>query len=193
MKTALTAAALALLATTASAEDWTLNGDSSRLAFGSIKKHTAGEVHEFQSLSGGVENGMAKIEIDLTSLETYADIRNTRMAEHVFKMAPSASFAAELDMEMLEAMEVGDTAVIDFDGVLSLLGQDVEVYTELFVARMSDSRVMVTTNDMVWLTTEELGIDAGVDKLKELAELSDITRAVPLTVRLFFDKAGSSS
>lgn len=186
-------AAMSLLALPLAAEEWTLNGDASRLAFGSVKKNTTGEVHEFQSLSGTVKDGMAEITIDLTSLETYADIRNTRMAEHVFKMAPSATFAAELDMETLGAMAVGDTDVVDFDGVLSFLGQDVEVYTELFVARMSEERVMVTTNDMVWVTTEELAIEPGIDKLAELAELSSITRAVPVTVRFVFDLAGSSS
>lgn len=193
MKSLFVAAALSLVALPAAADDWVLSGENSRLAFGSVKKDTIGEIHEFQSLAGTVKDGMAEITIDLTSLETYADIRNTRMAEHVFMMAPSAKFSAELDMDMLEAMAVGDTAVIDFDGTLSLLGQDVEVFTELFVARMSDDRVMVTTNDMVWLSTDELGVDAGVDKLKELAELSSITRAVPFTVRMVFDRAGSSS
>ena len=186
-------AAILALSGAAVAEEWTLNGDASRLAFGSVKKDTVGEIHEFQSMTGTVKDGMADIQIDLTSLETYADIRNTRMAEHVFKMAPSASFSAGLDMDMLGAMAVGDTDVIDFDGVLSYLGQDVEVFAELIVARMTEERVMGTTNDMVWVSTEELGIEAGIDTLKELAELSSISRAVPVTVRLVFDRAGASS
>ncbi|MBL4750028.1 MAG: hypothetical protein JKX71_05505 [Amylibacter sp.] len=43
------------------------------------------------------------------------------------------------------------------------------------------------TAEMIWISTEEAGIDAGVTKLMELAKLPSITRAFPVTLRLVFE------
>ncbi len=45
---------------------------------------------------------------------------------------------------------------------------------------------MVSTKDMVFISTEDAGVSAGVDKLMELAQLPGITRTVPVTARLMF-------
>lgn len=194
MKKALLLAGMtALVATGASAENWTLDGDTSRLAFGSVKSEYVGEIHSFSSLTGSVTDGRAEIAIDLSSIDTLIDIRNERMIEHVFKNAPKAMISAELDMAALEAMAPGETGIMEVDATLSFLGRDLEVFTEMFVARMSDDTVLVTTNDFAFLGTDELGIDAGVDMLKELAGLDSITRAVPVAMRLVFNAEGSSS
>jgi len=185
-----TAAALMILAMagSASAQDWTLDGAASHLAFGSIKRDTAGEAHSFERLSGMVSaDGMAKIDIDLASVQTNIDVRNERMNEHVFKGMTSASIAAELDMETMSALAVGASLVEEVDVTLSFLGQDVELYTNLFVMRLSESKVMVSSNDMLFVSSEDLGIDTGLDKLMELASLPGITRAVPVTLRFMFD------
>lgn len=186
-----TLAAIATFAASpALAEGWTLDNDASRLAFGSIKKNIIGEVHSFESLSGTVNaEGQANISIDLASVETNIDIRNERMAEHVFKFAPSATISAQFEAEEIDALAVGDSTVMDIEAVLTLLGVDTEFYTEVFVMRVADDKVMVTTNDMVFLTTEDLEVDQGIDKLKELAELSGITRAAPVTLRFVFTQS----
>ena len=192
MKTLLSTSALILGLTAAPllAADWTLNADASRLAFGSIKKNIIGEVHNFDGLSGSVNtDGVAAIEIDLASVETNIDIRNERMAEHVFKFAPKAMSTAQLDMEALSAMEAGQSEVMDVEAVLSLLGVETEFYTEVFVMRTSEKSVLVTSNDMIFLTSEELEIEEGVSKLQELAELPGITRAAPVTLRFVFEQS----
>ena len=38
------------------------------------------------------------------------------------------------------------------------------------------------------VSTDELGIDAGIDKLMELAGLPGITRVAPVTIRMVFEK-----
>ncbi|MGX9354239.1 YceI family protein [Roseobacteraceae bacterium S113] len=175
------------------AESWTLDGDASRLSFGSVKKHVIGEVHHFNSLEGTVsEDGTAELTVNLASLETYIDIRNERMQEHVFKMAPKAMLGAEFDMDAVSAIGVGDVAEMDVDGTLTLLGVETYVPLTAMVARLSEDKVLVST-DMVYISTEELEVDAGIDKLMELASLPDITRTVPVTMQLVFtsDDAGS--
>jgi len=177
----------ALSVAPAFAADWTLDNASSRLAFGSVKANSLGEVHHFETLSGGVSaDGAAMITIDLNSVQTNIDIRNERMIEHVFKAAGTATLSSQIDIAALEALPVGGTAVTEVEARLSLVGTDVDLDLELFVARLSDSSVMVTTNDMIFLDTDEAGIDGGIDVLKQLADLSGITRAAPVTLRFVF-------
>ncbi len=184
-----TAFALCVTASSALAQDWTLNADASRLAFGSIKNSFIGEAHSFEGLSGSVNaKGDVAIDIPLGGVATNIDIRNERLIEFVFNNAPSATLSANFDMKALKSLRPGDTTTMELDAVLSLLGNDVDVSTEVFVARLSGGSVMVTTNDMIFLDTEELGIDGGIDKLQELASLDSIARATPITVRFVFDR-----
>ncbi|WP_298849028.1 cytochrome c family protein [uncultured Ruegeria sp.] len=179
--------ASAIVATPILAAGWTLDADRSHLAYGSIKKDTVGEVNSFTNLSGHVtQNGKAEIEIDLSSVETNIDIRNERMIEFVFRKAGTASLTANFDMAEVSELAVGETTTVDAASVLSLAGTDVQFDAELFVARLSETSVLVSTYDMVFLSTADAGVNAGVDKLMELASLPGITRTVPITARLIF-------
>ena len=179
--------ASAIVATPVLAESWTLVPESSHLAYGTIKKDSIGEVNSFPNLSGHVSaDGKTEIEIDLSSVETNIDIRNERMVEYVFRKAGSASLTAQFDMAEVSALSVGDTQVVDAEAQLSLVGTAIEFDVEMFVARLSETLVMVSTNDMVFISTEDAGVNSGVDKLMELAELPGITRTVPVTARLIF-------
>ena len=180
--------ASAIVATPVLAEHWTLAPEGSHLAYGTIKKDTVGEVNSFTNLSGHVSpDGKAEIEIDLSSVETNIDIRNERMIEHVFRKVGTAKLTAEFDMEEVADLGVGETTTVDAEAILSLAGTDVEFDAEMFVARLSETSVMVSTNDMVFISTEDAGVNAGVDKLMELAQLPGITRTVPITARLIFN------
>ena len=181
--------ALCLTVTASFAQDWTLNSEDSRLAFGSIKNSYIGEAHTFEGLTGSVSrDGAVAIEIPLSGISTNIDIRNERFGEFVFDNIPSATLSANLDLDELNRMRPGSTAVMELDATLSLLGKDVDVYTEVFVARLSGRSVLVTTNDMLFLDMDQLGIDSGIDKLQELANLDSIARATPITVRLMFER-----
>jgi len=192
LTTALVAAPL-LTGGTAQADSWTLANDGSRIAFGSVKKDTIGEVHSFGALSGSVDDeGKVSVEIDLTSVETYIDIRNERMVEHVFgKDNPTATLTTQVDIGALEAMKPGDSETVDVEGTLSIADKDVPLEATLFVVRLGDGRAMVSTDDMIMLSMADLGLDGGIDKLMELAKLPGITRVSPVTFRLMFDKGAA--
>lgn len=185
---ALCSSALAIIfAGMANADTWTLDGEASHLAFGSIKKDKIGEVNSFSGLKGTVDaDGKADVTIDLTTLETNIDIRNERMLEHVFKGAGEAQLTAQLDMDEVKGLAVGEMAVVDVEGALSLLGVSTELDLEMVVVRLAENKVMALSNDMVFVGTEELGVTAGIDKLMELAKLPGITRTSPVTLRLVF-------
>lgn len=166
---------------------WTLDGASSKIAFGSIKKDTVGEVHSFQNVTGHVlPDGSTTVEIALGSVETNIDIRNERMVAHLFKNAPTATLSAQIDMDALTSMSVGGTAVVDVEGVLSFVGAELDIELEMFVARLSETSVLITSNGMLFVGAEDIGIDAGITKLMELADLPGITRTTPVTLRFVF-------
>lgn len=172
----------------AQAASWTLVGDASHLAYGSIKKDSVGEVNTFETLSGSVTDaGAVSVKIDLTSLETNIDIRNERMLEHVFKGMADATITTQVEMPKLENLAPGETMMVDIEGVLSFLGTDIEIEAEMVAVRISDTRVMISTNDMIFLSMEDAGVNAAIDKLMELASLPGITRTVPVTMRLVFE------
>ena len=182
------AMALVLMAPMAVAETWTLNGDMSNIAFGSVKNEYNGEVHHFSTLSCSVDaQGQVVVSVPLASVETMIDIRNERMRELVFKNSPTATVSATVDMVALDKLGVGESMVAETEGTLSLLGQEVALYSDLFVIRVGEDKVMVTTDGMLMLATDELGVDAAIDQLQDIAGLDSITRVSPVTVRLVFD------
>lgn len=167
---------------------WALDPTVSSVSFGSIKNDYIGESHSFGKMSGSVSaDGAVTIELGLASVDTTVEKRNERMINHVFANAPSAVITAQLDMDQLGNLATGESHVLTTSGNLSFLGQENELEASFFVIRLSDEKVMVTTNGMIMLSTTDAGIDAGIDKLQELAGLDSITRVSPVTMRLIFE------
>ena len=186
---ALVLGASVLIATPALA-GWKSVDDQSRVAFGSVKGEVTGEVHHFNQVSGTVsDDGAFSIKIDLASVETNIDIRNERMTAHVFDGGKAtASISGEIDMDEVNNLKPGETAIIEITATLAFAGSENDIDAEMLVARLSDNRVLVTTADFVMVSTEDLGIDAGIDVLMQLAKLSGITRVTPVSVRMMFEK-----
>jgi len=85
-----------------------LDGETSAVSFGSVKKGTVGETNHFTRISGTVSpEGDVTVDVDLASVETWIDIRNERVIEHVFLNAPTATFSAKVDMASLKNLAVG--------------------------------------------------------------------------------------
>lgn len=184
----LTCLALGFAPLAASAHEWVLDGDNSVVYFGSIKKGTVGETHEFGGVSGMVDHdGNVGIDIDLLSVETWIDIRNERLVEFVFKKMASASLSTKVDMDKLEGLEVGGIMALNAATKMTLMGTEVSFDAPMIAARLSETRVLLVSDGMIYLSTEDLGIDAGIDKMTELASLSGITRSVAVSVRFVFD------
>lgn len=181
------AAAIAFAPALASA--WTLETDTSTVAFGSIKNDYVGEAHTFTDISGSVsDEGMVEIGVNLASVSTNIDIRNERMIAYVFGDAATATITAIVDLAAMEEMAVGDSAVMEMDATLSFLGAETPFYLNMFVMRLDENRVMASSNAPTYLPTYDLGIDGGIDSLQEIAGLDSITRVTPLTARLIFSR-----
>lgn len=178
------------------AEDaaWTLAPEESTVAYGSIKKDTVGEVNHFSKLSGQASaDGTVEVAIDLTSVETWIDIRNERMIKLVFgEDATTAKVTAQVDMAGLQALPVGGSMTTDVVGKLDFVGKSLDIDTPLFVARLGEDKVLVTTAEMIMISTADLGVTSGIDALQEVAKLPGITRVVPVTLRFVFQSSGAA-
>ena len=165
---------------------WKIEPENSSIAFASIKNDAIGESHHFSGVSGTVDaDGQVAVDIDLTGVETNIDIRNERMREFVFNNMPSATLTAEVEMADLSSLDVGASTTTDAFGTLSLLGTEVDVDAVLFVMRVAEDKVMVTTDGMAMLNVEDAGLSVGVEKVRDIAGLDSITGVSPVTMRLF--------
>jgi len=191
MKPFLTAVLVAVsgYSLTASA-DWQLVTDASTLWFGSIKNHAAGETHRFHNLSGSIDDdGQVTIEIAPDSVDTGIEIRDERMLEHVLDASPAITVKAQVALDDFTKLTPGDTLATQADTTLQLGQNSVENTAEVFIARLSEEQWLVSADAPLWITTEALGIEAGIDKLQELAGLEAITRTSPVGFRLLFRQA----
>ncbi len=192
----LAAAALGFFALTGSAlaQSWLLDPAVSEVSFGSIKKDNVGEVHRFDRIDGFVtKDGAVQIALDLTSVNTNIDVRNSRLVEHLFGDFGAAGIRTQIDMGRLAQMQVGDVEIFSVYGTLDFLGLTHDLQLDMVVARLSDSRVMASSRNMIFLNAEDLGLSKGLEKLAELAKLPGITSAVPITLRFVFNSDGTQS
>ena len=101
---------------------------------------------------------------------------------------PSATLAGKVDMAAVAALKVGETSDMSFEGQLQLHGSRLSLTLDVTVARLADRRILVTSRRPVIVNAGQVGLVAGVEKLREVAGLPSISPAVPVTFILFFDE-----
>jgi polyisoprenoid-binding protein YceI len=187
LKMRLFAFACVLFSVSVSAQ-WQLNSQESSLNFISTKNTHFSEVHSFDRLNGEIsEKGDLSISIDLTSVNTLIEIRNTRMQEMLFNVAEfaTAEFTASIPMETLNS-DVGSSITLDINGTLSLHGAKVPVTASVKVMRLTANDVVASTTKPIVLNANQFGLEPGVAALQKIAGLSNISLAVPVTFAVHF-------
>ncbi|HDZ16176.1 MAG TPA: YceI family protein [Methylophaga aminisulfidivorans] len=166
------------------ADTWTLNPEQSKLNFISIKKVNIAEVHSFHKLSGQLsDDGTFKVSIDLSSVDTGVDIRDSRMKEFLFNVVefPKAVLSSKIDSKVINSMHSGETKILSVEAELDLHGLSKTLPIDVMVTKVSEDELLVSSSHPIILNVGDFKLDAGVDKLKELAGLSDISHAVPVS------------
>jgi len=177
--------------TLAAQADWTLDYSQSSIHFVSIKKTHVAEVHSFKEVAGGIDaKGDARVVIKLDSVETLIPIRNERMREFLFHTADFAEavLQARIDAAFLEALQPGDNKALSAEGTLSMHGASQSMVLQMRVAQVSPNEVLVTSTAPVMVQADAFGLGDGVEKLREIAGLPNISKAVPVTFALTFRK-----
>lgn len=181
-----------LLSVGAQATDWQVNNAQSKLSFVSTKKVNIAEVHSFGQLSGGLSAaGQFALDIDLNSVNTNIDIRDSRMKEFLFDVIdfPAAQITAMIEPELVNAMTVGQQELSAVAGKLELHGQSQELNFDVVITKLADDTLFVVSATPVILNVADYQLVGGVEKLRELAGLPSISLAVPVSFYLTLNAA----
>ena len=184
-------AGLLAITAEAAAASWTLNNDLSRLSFVSIKATDIGEVHKFTQLRGSIADGKVSVSINLASVDTLIPIRDERMQQVLFEteIFPSAEISAAINPATLNELAAGSVATMAVEANLALKGQTVPLTAQLLAVRAGENKVVIASLQPVLLTAAAAGLTDGVEKLREIAGLPNISQAVPVSFVLTFEQA----
>lgn len=170
--------------------DWRLLNEASSLSFVTTKADNVAEAHTFDRLSGSIaNNGALDIVIELASVNTMIPVRNERMQNMLFEtgMFPRARVTSIVDIAPLVALSPGATTVVPLEITLSLHGKSANYATELAVTRTSGGLIAATRKPVI-VTAEAFGLEGGVEALREVAGLSRISHAVPVSFVVQFQQ-----
>jgi hypothetical protein len=86
----------------------------------------------------------------------------------------------------MKAVPVGSTQHLDVEATLDLFGTQATINTEVQISRLSSSRILVQNTQPILLNATDFGLEAGVETLRSLANLTSISYAVPVNFNLVF-------
>jgi len=187
----LAALSVAVLFTGAAQAHWSLDNDSSSLSFVTVKAEHVAEVHTFDMLSGIIDDvGDVEITIELASVNTMIPIRNERMQEMLFEtnMFPEATVTGKINLDLLTGLDAGTSYARQINFQLSLHGQSVDMAADVQITRTDEGAVFSTLKPIV-VMSDSFALTAGVEKLREVAGLPSISRAVPVSFTVVFEQS----
>jgi polyisoprenoid-binding protein YceI len=182
---------LALLSASSTAlADWSLSPEST-LQFISTKNTNISEVHRFMSLSGSVSSeGKAKVEVDLTSVETGIPIRNERLQSMLFETPTygTLTITSDLPKALLTALKQGEMVISTLPLTIKLHGETVTTHADVLATTGRDGHVVVTSLGPVLVKADKFSLVKGIEALRDVAKLERISTTVPVTFTLLFAK-----
>lgn len=187
---------VAALAAAPALADWTLDPERSTVTYVSIKSNDVAEDNTFKEMDGRIDgDGQIVVDLMLDSVETAVPIRNERMREILFDTADykEAQLKAKIDPAAVADLGVGQIARVTAEGSLTLHGKTQPMTISTQVAKLSDGTIMVASAKPLIVDASKFGLSEGVKKLREIAGLSSISEAVPVTFVVTFVKAPASS
>lgn len=184
-------AALSVLISFSSFAQWQVTEQGSRVSFVSVKKGDIAEVHHFKQLKGMLnDNGQFELTVPLVSVATGIDVRDERMQNLLFEVSlyPELKLSSQVDSKMLKELAVGESKLADIDGKIALHGKQQTKTFSVIVTKVSDNKLMVSSFQPIIVNANEFDLVAGVDKLRDIAGLSSISQAVPVSFVLTLTK-----
>jgi polyisoprenoid-binding protein YceI len=168
---------------------WDLDNDNSRINFVSIKKGNVAELGRFTHLEGTIsDTGETILKINLASVDTKIQIRDDRMKEFLFEIPKfaQATFSAQIDLSFLNNLPISGRAIQIIGGKFDLHGVSKDIKADVMLTRLNMNQFAVSSFAPVLLNTEDFQMNTGIEKLRELAGLPNISSAVPVTFHLTF-------
>jgi hypothetical protein len=168
----------------AKSNQWDIDLKRSQLNVVSVKKDSIAEVHQFKQFYGILNlDGGFIVDIALDSIETNIDIRNQRMSDHLFetKRFPVAVLTGKVDIQKISQLKIGQNLKLNVPAQVRLHGNKADVTMQITVIKLTNNQLHVSSRQPVIINANDFELSEGVEKLKELANLSSIDLAIPVT------------
>jgi polyisoprenoid-binding protein YceI len=178
--------------TLAGSQNWAIDPAQSSLTFVTTKAGQPGvmgiiETQTFKRFSGGLDkSGRISLVIDLASVDTGVEIRDERLRTMLWnvKATPQALFTAQLPANMTTVSSSAAMQSIDLAGQLQMAGQTKPVTSSLRVSKTAQGQLLVTTRQPILINSNDFGLKAGVEALREIMGLGFLAASAPVTFTL---------
>jgi OmpA-OmpF porin, OOP family len=170
-------------------QEWLLDPALSTVYMQTVKANSIFETHRFSVVEGSISSsGDASIRIDLASIHSGIDIRDTRIRFQLFETFkfPYAQINAKLDKAKLKLLSTQTRLSYPLSLSLSLHGHASELQTDVWVTRIAETTVSVTSIKPINLTAESFGLTPGIGKLSEAIEGTPIAAGASIAFDLAF-------
>lgn len=169
--------------------DWQLCNHVSKLNFITSQNRNLTEVHSFSNMEGSIsDKGKVLFKIDLTSVETNNSIRDLRLQDLLFETSkfPEATISTNLGEDFVSALEINKATEIPVHATLNLHGTTKEIETTLLVTRLETNCLLIVSIEPIRISLKDFGFLDGLAKLRQIAELDNISKTVFVSLNLFF-------
>ena len=170
-------------------QEWLLDPALSTVYMQTVKANAIFETHQFTVVEGSVSSGGdANVRIDLGSIRSGIDIRDTRMRFQLFETFkfPHAQINAKLDKSKLKALSAQTRISYPLALSLSLHGHATEIQTDVWITRMTETVVSVASIKPINLFAETFGLVPNIAKLSEAIEGTPIAAGASIAFDLVF-------
>lgn len=171
------------------ASDWTLSSENSSVSFYTVKKGSIGEVHDFKTVKGEINNSQARIDIETASVESSIPIRNDRLRDILFQsdMFPDINIVAEFDSAILQS----DSRVAQhiLGAELTLKGASKPIQLDITISRIGNDALVVSSRQPVLVKASDFGLEKPITALSNLVGGIDIATNVPVFFTLYFTQS----
>ena len=178
---------LLLLNSLAAISDWRVDPEGSHIGFASVKNDLIAENHTFTQVSGKVsDQGIARIDVTLASVETMIPVRNERMQTMLFNIAeyPLAVVKSQVPVDQLTAMDVGESMTLNIDIVIELHETELRKSVPVKVTNLGSGSYDVTSLGPIIVHASQFALSDNIEALREIAGLHSIDLMVPVTFDL---------
>ena len=169
--------------------EWVLNPKLSNVYMQTVKANAVFETHQFTAVEGSIsKDAVAKIRIELASLDTGHDLRDVRMRFLLFETFkfPHAEIRADLDSASLRALSTRVRMKYPLKFSISMHGIETNMEALVWVTRIDENTVSVTTVNPIIVTAETFNLTKNVAKLVEIIGGKLIAPAASITIDLVF-------
>ncbi len=168
---------------------WILDTDNSQLFFSFTKSTHLTTTANFAKLTGSIsDNRVARVSIQLDSLNSGIEKRDTRLRDLFFqtKAHPSADVEIRLYDRILKKIEKQQHSTLNISFYLTLNGERKRMNADVYINLDENKNIHVVTVKPIMVHANEFGLTDKVEALVKLAGVNTISYTVPVTFQLKF-------